>query len=162
MVKATTKIDKKLQNDLSRKYLIAAAICIAVGLCGVLIYALREFIFPTPAKWQSIFIIFALPLGFGLLIDFLVFKTKRTTIVEERVVDYTFSDGGIDVVTNKTSAVTNAHIDYANVLKTKQTKHFYFIYLSGDVTYPVDVRGLTDAELAEVKGYLKIEEKEKK
>ena len=161
MVKTTTTIDRKIQNDLSRKYILAASVYIAVGIAGVLIYALRDIIFSAPSKWQSAFLIFIIPLGLGILIDFLVIKTKRTTIVEERVVDYAFSDEGIEINTHKTSGDTSAHIDYDKILKIKQTKHFLFIYLSGDVVYPVDIRKLSEAETTELKNYLKLEENKK-
>lgn len=146
MITTTTKIDKKLQREFTRKYIIFGVICTVIGATGVILYCLRNYIFSTEANWTSLFLIGIVPLGIGILLFILIEKTRKSTLVDEREIKYTFSDGGIDVITTREGSDTVSHVDYNDVVKIADTQNFMFIYLKGEVTYPVNTRNLSREE----------------
>lgn len=158
MVKNTTKIDKKLQNELSRKYLIIAAVCLITGITGVVLYAFKGTVFGEYQKWADLLIVCVLPIGIGLLMLFTVFRTKTTTKVISRVNDYEFYEDKVTVTSLKEGDAQSTVIDvpYGDIARIKKTANYIYMIHKNDIAMPVRTKGMSKEDIAEIKSYLKI------
>lgn len=157
MIKNTTVIDKKIQNELSRKYLVLSILSIVIGIIGVVLYGIRDSVFPNTPN-TDLLIVFVLPIGIGLLLLYTVFRTRSLTTVQKRENTYEFYDDKVVVSSLKEGESKSSVIDvpYNEIASCKRTLNYIFMVHKKEISMPVCLKGMRKEDVKTIKSYLKM------
>lgn len=152
-VKVRTVIDEKMQKEFSarsERHTLAMIILGSVGTVVFLVlFVLSEFISVLEDSFTLPFLIlFAALLGGGIGLKILLSKAVKQVRNCGKVNEYEFSDGyfTINQILNGETVAT-AKFYNNQILKVKESKNFFFVYINAAQVFPVTKAGLTEDEL---------------
>ena len=100
----------------------------------------------------EIFLIFALPFGFGLIFIITLDTNYRTLKNNAMVNFYAFNDDNLSITTMKNNEnIGTSQISYNNIIKVNENKNYLFLYLNRVSVLPIDKRTLSNDDVNKIK-----------
>ena len=150
MIECTTVISEKTQRELTKKTYIFSIISLVAGIIGIALYITLGTIINEP--WTEIFLIFALPFGFGLIFIITLDTNYRTLKNNAMVNFYMFNDDNLSITTMKNNEnIGTSQISYNNIIKVNENKNYLFLYLNRVSVLPIDKRTLSNDDVNKIK-----------
>ena len=156
-MKCKTPMTAQMQKELNARLELGAKILIGIGCVGVVCF-ITDFIW----NWISAKQIFTFAFVFDLLMGVLLFiSVKRTNknairAYADRENEYEFFEEYFTLKNRKGEEIlSEAKIEYKEILKFMETKNYLFIYANPTIAYPVLKSELQAEELTSLKEYLR-------
>ena len=152
MIETNVKVDASLQKELNGKSKLISLIMMIIGAVGLIVYVLLGTFIPGEPKWVELFLLFAIPLGVGLVCLVTINITNKKSLEGDRELKLVFSEESYIVSEIKNGEkVAEVNVYYKDVLKTRETQNYFFIYQSQTIAHPVKKSDLTTEQLEQVK-----------
>lgn len=162
MIEVKTELNRDVQKELAKTHTIVTWCMLIVGAIGSLIYIFSDFIFGV-TQWTEYLIVFVLPLGLG--IGLLIFIKRNLKAVDQvnNVNCYSFDLERVTIVTLRNNEnVGEVKVYYKDLVKTKETEKYFFLYINAVSAFPVLKANLTVLEQSEIRMLLNIKNKQLK
>ena len=155
MIENETVIDISVQKALMRKPLLLSIIALIVGVIGIVLYFVLGMRFDT--IWTELLLLFAIPLGMGLVLVINYFKNIRRYQHDRFIVNcYRFDENCFEAVTMKGEECLGQNIfTYDKVYRISKTKKYLFIFMNKYSALPVARFKLNKDEDATLLSYFK-------
>ena len=155
MIENETVIDIGVQKALMRKPLVLSCIAMTIGLIGVVLYFILGMRFDT--IWTELLLLFAIPLGMGLVLVINYFKNIKRYNHDKFIVNcYRFDEYCFEAITMKGEECLGQNIfTYDKVYKISKTKKYLFIFVNKYSALPIARYKLSKEEDTELLKYLK-------
>ncbi|MDE7305939.1 MAG: YcxB family protein [Clostridia bacterium] len=150
-IKISTKMDENMQKELSHKSFIFALVFTILGAIGVAAYIVLEVVsvfIELKGGFFEILIVFAIFLGCGIALLILLNKAASLARNSHKVNVYEFFSGYF-ILSELLNGETVATVKIYNnqIIKSKETKNYFFFYVNSAAAYPVAKQQLSAAEL---------------
>ncbi len=151
-----TVLDDKMQKEMSRSAHKLSLVLIIVGAIGVAAFTAFQIIsFFTDLEddgFYFILIVFAIFLGLGFYLSFVLGKAEEKMRSSNRVSSYEFFRDFFTLSeTVNGETVANAKVYNNQIAKVRETKNYLFLHINGNSAYPVAKEKLTKEELNTIK-----------
>jgi hypothetical protein len=156
MFTTKTKIDVEVQKELSKKIYKNSLIALIVGAVGLAVYIVLGTIFEN--YWLDLLLVFAIPFGFGLVFIITIKKLMKKVEDINQINEYVFEEVFVNVSTIRNGeSVGTAKIYYKDLVKSKETQNYIYMYINKSAALPVKKENLTQDELIVLRSLLKLE-----
>lgn len=154
---------ESVRKTLWQKYFICSVVLLVIGVAGVLAYIILSTVWETlyeysPA-WFDALLIFAVPLGVGLVFTLSFRSTFKQVKKLSGIKDEYEFYSDCFIVREQQDGEEKAviRIEYNKIVKTKEKGKFIFTrQLGGGSAFPIDITALSQVELNTVKKLLKL------
>ncbi len=158
MIETNVKVSAELQKELNGKQKLISLIMIMVGIVGLIVYVLLGTFLPGEPKWVELFLIFAIPLGVGIVCYVLGNITNKKSLEGSRELKLIFNEDSYMVIeTNNGEKIAEIKVYYNEVIKTKETKNYFFIYKTQTLAHPIKKSDITNEQLEQIKNLINAE-----
>ena len=140
-----TKLDEKMQKELSRNILIMAIIFIILGSIGLIGYFIADFL---EIKGYEFLLIMTIPLGVGIGFCIIYSNAIQAAKRMNRENIYTFAETFFEIQTlyhNEVEATVK--LFYIDIYKVKETKNFLFVFADAKRAYPIAKSNITNIDV---------------
>ena len=161
MITIKTKLDENMQKELVRPALTTYLFMMIIGIIGLLAYI----IIGTVVENANVeyLLVFSIPFGMGLVF-YLVIKRQLKQIKNSTNLNiYEFYEDFVNVKTmNNGEDVGTVKVYYKDIIKKRESKNYFFLFINNVNAFPVAKFGLTEDELKEIRILLNIQGKKTK
>lgn len=155
MIETNVKVDYSLQKELNGKSKLVSLIMLIVGIAGLIVYVLLGAILPGEPKWVELFLVFAIPFGVGLVCLVTINITNKKSLEGDRELKLAFSEDSYMVSEVKNGEkIAEVKVYYKDVLKTRETKNYFFIYQNLTIAYPIKKSDVSSDDLNKIKNLI--------
>jgi len=154
---------EKVQKAVSRTFFICSLVALIVGCVGVLAYIIVgtvwETLYGSSPAWCEALLVFAVPLGFGIVFVLAVkSQIKQSKKLEGTTNAYEFFSDCLIIHELHGGVETGvARADYKKIIKTSQKGQYLLIrFLDRNSALPVDTATLSGKEINTVKNLLSL------
>jgi hypothetical protein len=152
-IRTNVQVDYKMQRELNKKFYILSIPCMVLGGLGILLsvvyYFAPLFAQVRLAVFIPLLLLFLLLFLFGVVIFILITKANGTVDASKgrsNLYEF-FHNFFLLTVMEHNLIIQKATIYNFQISRAKETKHYFFFYITKDSAYPVLKTGLCDKEL---------------
>ena len=161
MIVVKTKLDEKMQKELVHPALIIELITMIIGIIGLLAYVIIK----TSVENANVeyLLIFSIPFVFGLVFYLTVKKQLKKIKNNTKLNIYEFYEDFMNIKTmDNGEDVGTAKIYYKDLVKKKESKNYFFLFINNLNAFPIAKYELTEDDIKEIRKLLNIQEKSSK
>ncbi len=166
MIETKAVVDEKLQKELNFRAFIISLIMLIIGIVGILaliiLTAIKDVIFSELIDF-SLLICFAMFFVIGVIGIINLKNVNKKAILNRAELTMQFDEEFYIIIENKhEEQVANAKIYYKDIVKTKETKNYFFIYPNSLIAHPILKSEISNENLQLIKERVKLAKKNKK
>lgn len=151
-MKYTCEINKDLQTELNKSFKRNCIIAVVAGIIGLLAYIVipKEMLLMEILLWIS-----SCAFGIGLVLLISINTVNKKASDNKIVGEYELEETFMIINAFKNGEqISSAKVYYKDLIKTKETENYLFLYPNKQTAYPVPKNKLTPEELSLVKVWI--------